>query len=803
MFGSLNVPLRGKSEEFIRLYHHTVQEVFRYFLARCGDWQEAQELTRFVFLQAARAWSHRKDSKTSHQEWLFQIAVATLKRHPAYEPPPENGLSLPTQQQLTFFARIQEHAEQWKQLPRKYADGLAMALFTSLEVDQIAAVLGWQPIDTQANLSRLISQYTHLRTLQDLLMPVGYFTQHLEQEIRSILAQKPSNEFLFTFRLFFWRVEYLHEKIFGFLSRALPIILFVIILFWTILRLSGPSGAFSPFSPASTPIFMNEVTPTVEPEKSTIPPAGSSEDRVLYVGWDGSIRILDLATETETVLTESGFFQPSEEFTLTPPVLSPDGNWLVVNCPQDQTLWLVATDGSKTTIPIASSPVPLSWSKDGKHLFLAGIDAPRTISDYSIERGNTVPFARLPGKVLSISLSPNDKWMAVLYLSPSGLPSGEVYLGLLDRSGTKRIVLTSKNETKSNSLPVMGDYRLLWTTRSDQLWVPRWKLAYSIDDTLLAELEPSESEIPVGKYVSSREMPLWSPPTFHEEQTLTTMLALFGSSYLNKAPVISHQNERIFLSPDHYRVLISRTVREDLKEGFLILKDTTDWENNLWTTEFPSIQKADWTAEQNLLLLGETFHTPGRIWKLPVEDPQQVEVLVNDGILLGTFSSIQSQSQNLAPAFPVETIFASNPVRIPAPGVPLGSFLVPFGWQIWIYDTPTPTLSITNFYRSGPVGWIALDSSKVLINIRYSEFLISSLIQSPPADFQTVSGIPVYHLTTFKDTDQTVLSDTYWIHLKEEGKALSIDYLPSNTQQKAWVEKIILSFQIEKSPQSP
>lgn len=791
-----------KQIEFLDLYRNTVNDVFRFFLARCGDWQEAQQITRFVFLQAAKIWNNEKPLKIPPTEWLFQLAITLQYHHPFFETLPENDFTYPSQQQMTFFARIQELSEQWKSLPSKQADGLALILFTALELGQIASILGWTPFETQSNLSKLISTYSSLRALRDSLIPVGYFIQRLEKEIQAILELSVSSGILINLKIAVWRWEYLHEKILGFLSKTVPAMLFLGILFLAILKLSGPSKAFPPFNPESPSTFMDEPTASVKPTKALprISSFQSVEDQMVYVGWDGAIRMFNLKTHGETTLTEPGFYQPSERVPLTSPSISPDGNWLLILRPNDQTLWLVATNGSKTAMKISSSMVPYSWSPDSKFLFLGKIEDFRTINLLSIEKGDSIPFIRLPGEVLSVSVSPNNQWIAVMYKPQSKAQSNEVYLGLLDRSGKKRIVLTSKKAYTLPSPPFTIDFRLLWTEQSDQLWIPNWGIAYSIDDTILAELEPSESDIPVGQNVSMQEMPLWTPPTLQEEQEFAKWLALYGNDvYLNLQYL--RKGSRVFLSPDHQKVLISQETQNETMQGYLTLKETRQWDSNLWTNDFPVIQKAFWTADQKFILMGESLDKPGRIFLLPVENPQQFEILSNDGFLLGTFSHLQSQSKNLAPAFPVETIHAATPVRIPAPGVPLGSFLVPFGWQIWIYNSPTPTLSISNFFPADPIGWTALDSSKVWINIRQGKFLSSSLVQSPPADFQTISGFPVYHFSTTNKADQSLSHDVYWIYLKEQEAALSIDYQPLNTQQKAWVEKIILSFEIENRPE--
>lgn len=794
----MNSPSNNMNEEFIDLFRETVNDVFRYSLARCGDWQEAQQITRFVFLTAAKLWAQGLNLKIPPKEWLFQLAVVAQLHHPVFDTTLENASSYPTQQQMGVFAQIQENAEEWKRLPRKQADGLALTLFTSLELDQIASTLGWYPFDTQTNLSKLVSNYSPLRSLRNEITPVGYFVQHLEREVVNLLEQKKPSRALFL-QISLWRLEYLHEKLFGFLSKAIPIIVFVSILFWAILRLSSSSGPFLPFNPAFNSALMEELPPTSTPTRAFEVTSPMIDDKALYVGWDGSIRMLNLMTEIETILTDPDFYPLPERFPAVPLSISPDGNWLTLYRHNDQSLWLIPTDGSKNTIKVASSQVPFSWSSDSKHLLLGKFHDYRTISDFSLEQGNVVPFSKLPGEVLSVSVSPNNRWIAVMYLSPSGMPSGEVYLGLLDRSGKKRVVLTSKNDFQASAALFSGDYRLLWTEQSDQLWVPRWRTAYSIDEVLLAELEPAESDIPVGQFASVSEMPLWSPPAFQEEQDIAKLVALFGNEvYL--WPEYSRKNERVFLSPNHQKVLILRPIQGESREAYLTLKETNLWDSNVWTNEFPEFDLAYWTADQNYVLLGESSSTPGRIWLLSIEHPQEFEILSNDGILLGTFSFLQWRSKNLASTFPVEAIFASNPVQIPAPGVSLGSFLVPVGWQIWIYNDPVPTLSITNFYPTDPIGWIALDPSKVWINIQHGEILISSMMQSPPPDFQTVSGIPVYHFSARKETDQTLLNDLYWIYLKDQGTALSINYQPLNTQQKAWVEKIILSFQIENHP---
>ena len=253
-------PFVGLQDNFISLYRKMVVPVFRYHLLRSGDWQEAQALTRQTFLHA-QAWvkpGSRDPSEINF--WLFSIAVwVQLYKRRSVE---IDDSILPTQAQVALFVRAGEVTQAWNALPLRTADALALFMFGGLELAEAGEVVNWDLPTIQERLYVHLDEQVTLRLMADELQPVGYFIGRLETE----LLEKPTK----TKRgagPFFWRLAYRFNRAMGLSSRILPLVFFLILLFWAIWYFSIPlqPRRLNPPTPTSQPTAqVHDFSPTLD-----------------------------------------------------------------------------------------------------------------------------------------------------------------------------------------------------------------------------------------------------------------------------------------------------------------------------------------------------------------------------------------------------------------------------------------------------------------------------------------------------------------------------------------------------------
>lgn len=133
--------------DFAELYRLHVTHVYRYFLARVGNEQDAQDLTAQTFLAALEAFPRfRRESKFS--TWLFGIAhhkavdffrskrpLVGLESAEALSDPPPDEMVIQRLQLETVFNTMQG-------LSRERAEALALHSFGGLSVAEVAQVMG-------------------------------------------------------------------------------------------------------------------------------------------------------------------------------------------------------------------------------------------------------------------------------------------------------------------------------------------------------------------------------------------------------------------------------------------------------------------------------------------------------------------------------------------------------------------------------------------------------------------------------------------------------------------------------------
>ncbi len=236
--------IAGAQDTFLSLYRKMALPVFRYHLVRCGDWQEAQALTRETFLTAQACYHPNEIPQEREAVWLFSAAVWVQ----LYK---KRGLDigdsiLPTQTQVAQYVRVAEVAQAWGNLPLQTADGLALFIFGGLELPEAAEVIHCDLPTIQEKLYRHLQDQVDLRLLAGEIQPVGYFINRLESELRerAYPRRRAVGQRV-------WRFTYRHHRSLVRAGRILPLLIFLALLFWAIWYFSSPVQPFSDLPPAA------------------------------------------------------------------------------------------------------------------------------------------------------------------------------------------------------------------------------------------------------------------------------------------------------------------------------------------------------------------------------------------------------------------------------------------------------------------------------------------------------------------------------------------------------------------------
>lgn len=179
----MNLPNENRLPDFISRFQDTIQPLFRFHLARCGDWLSAEALTAET-LRLGRDWylAGGLDGETP-REWLFGLAIdvqARYRKARSLPPLPENELT-PTPNQMECFARMAALAEAWRKLPPEQADALALTFFTGLSAEEVFPVTG---VGEELLQSLAAVWQSRIGGLAAEVQPVGYFEGHLLNTLR-------------------------------------------------------------------------------------------------------------------------------------------------------------------------------------------------------------------------------------------------------------------------------------------------------------------------------------------------------------------------------------------------------------------------------------------------------------------------------------------------------------------------------------------------------------------------------------------------------------------------------------------
>lgn len=798
-------PLTSRRKAFLDLYQANLLPVFRYHLLRCGDWQDAQAWTAETFLKAWR-WFHEQDGAVS-RTWLFRIAVSvyTGLRHPHTLEPLEGGSATPTQDQLAAYARVADLHEGWRRSPRRLQDAVALFLFAGLDIAEVSEVIGWRADQTADRLAPFAAQHSDLRVLAGEIAPVGYFAARLENEIVETVGRgeriRPGLRGPWA-----WWARYRAGPVLTFLGQALPLVLFGVLFYL---------GVQSFTRPASNAVVEPERQQSRETRRLILPqsnrqgpalPAGytqePSQDWMIYANQAGAVFVKSLQNGDTTRLTEDGFYLFGGDDPLFQPQLSPDGAWLALVSPETGDTWLFGMDGT-TRRRIHPRSVRLAWSPDGGEAVYVDPDNPRLIRRFRASLDVPQTVIQMPGEVQSLAWSPDGRMIGVAYMR-EGPEADQVttYIGLVNAQGSRRVVLGAQGETidQVRGGDLYYAHRMVWTEDSSELWYPRWAASFPVGEALGFDLEVSQSGLPVGQYLGVSQQLILPFPINRMVEVENALLTGRPGAVLSDGMV------GLAVAPDRRRA--ARILESPNGDPAIVALYDVETRQNFWIESFGRAERVAWTAEQNLLVVGERINQPGKIFLVDSSNGEH-SVIAEDAWLIGTRSEMAYASRNLAPQtvkIPLTGQDLTGPrvsVALPELGI---SLTLPSHWQVFRGNTVDEGIFISNFGIAEAVGYISLKPDDILIQV--GPIFTQSSLEAEIQDIRHEFGDKV--LVLEDEIGGLKAYRTYWEIAGPVHEVLFIDaqryplqafYLPGNSSREFIFDEIFASIQLVERDQ--
>lgn len=658
-------------EAFIILAHNELEAVFRYHLARSGDWQAAQAFSAFTLDRALEEYDPVQAGRDPCG-WLFRravIAQARRRRGEVYASPDGSTLS-PTQDQLAGFARTAELTDLWSRMARWEADGLALRYFAGLNTAEIAAALRRRPEEVEKLLIRRGNGLAQPVEWISSLHPVGFFSGWVEKHLREQAAagklgaragRKPAGENA--------------GLPLAPLLRWAPVVLVAGLLGLALIGLRGQARS--------------EVQEKQQAEATATALAAMprTQDTALLAGEDGRIFALDLTSGVRTDLSWESFFQPGGGPFSVPPEVSPDGKWLSVVEPRNGATWLLGLDG-KTRRNLSAQPLRLAWSPDGQEAVYFLPDQPDRLMHYRVEEDRANALADFPGNLLSAAWSPDHSSLAVLYsVSLTGLDGGErqyTELALLSPAGGDSRVLARFDQAVNG----LDSYELFWTGNGRSVWYPFMMAAVDIADGTVRPLvtEPGD--------------PRYDP---------------------NLAVLDAPAEERDWISPDGDKIALIQPGVGGSSAVSVVMRGMRI-DRKRWLARIEPAETAAWTAESQYLLIGERRDRFSPVYRVDIATGNKF-LLAERAMLLGSLSSLTARSRAQAQvadlSLAAATASSGRWQRVEYSALAL-SMQFPAQWQVWNTDDLdfNASLAVANFHFSGPFGLASLDSDHLMITLR-------------------------------------------------------------------------------------
>ena len=685
--------------EFLGLFEERIPALFRYHLARSGDWQTAEALTAET-MRLGRDWyaAAGLDGETPG-EWLFGLAAALQEQHrrtKTLPPLTENGLN-PTPDQLEHFAGMVALAEAWRKLPAEKGDALALRFFGKLNADEVFLITGLE----EEQMAPLVGAWIGaVGELPELVQPVGYFGGHLanalrEEAPRRVKGRLPKRQRRAMRAAPIWRR----------FRRVAAVLVVLFIAAGAALTLLQRVGKEE----------LSEETGLERSRISSEVDFPTSQDQVIYVNETGQLIRLDLASMKQILLTEQKFFSegaPAQEQVLS---ASPDGKWLAVVRPADRATYLLKLDGWEQ-IRLADHPALLDWAPDGRSLAYADPSAPGALYYYSLESRSPVQLAEFGGEIRAVA------W------SPVGAPIAVTVEGNIHKDAQRQMVVPVQIETinpqSGNSRLIFEGQRdgasqddagvLLWTDNGDEVWYPPLFRAIPLDGSL--------------------PRPLLSQPNDRygvQSQLLTKMGVQYG--------LVS----AVSLSPSRESMVV---VHDDTsgRAYLMTLLTGQNFERNGWRQEVGVVETLAWTEEGGSLLAARDQRHFNQILRIDARSGQ-FQVIVERGLLLGMLSEMDSIRQHRAPEAKLLPPGFSGydgemtEARLQPFGI---SFEIPVGWTADFSpgDEADGWALITNYKTSDPLGYTSVPPEAIIVSVTRETRSLEDWL----ADFQNSGGAGTY-----------------------------------------------------------
>ncbi len=174
------------------LIYHFAERVYRYNLARRGNDQEAEFLTRETFQSLPRI-TNSSPSNPAAAVIVFRAALAQQSIHRHGKDAARLAETDPDHAQELLFQRAQiaALADYWVTIPSIQADILAMACFGGLSGSELSQVTLRDPGMIHRVLAQQSAMVNHLTGLASRTNPPAGFTNRLADEFKNLPRNKP------------------------------------------------------------------------------------------------------------------------------------------------------------------------------------------------------------------------------------------------------------------------------------------------------------------------------------------------------------------------------------------------------------------------------------------------------------------------------------------------------------------------------------------------------------------------------------------------------------------------------------
>jgi DNA-directed RNA polymerase specialized sigma24 family protein len=784
----MNDRLASYQDIFLELYREFILPVYRFHLVRSGDWHQAQATTGATFLEALRWFDPALRGSREEKVWLFGIAAGMQMRRvrDGHSYTSEDVSIVPSQEQMAQFVKVSEVSENWRRLPRKQADAQAFALFAGLELNEVAEIIGWDIADVMEKIAGEVSEHNDLRILANAIEPVGFFTRWLENEIREMGAQRNGPDRL-RLELIILRATYRMGPFFTFLSRVLPVIVFIGLLLWGIWAvthqdLQGNQPEIKDTAP---------VRSTFTPNVLRFPP---SHDTLVLADQEGRIYTQSLANDEKVYLSKAGFYQPNLMDPLNPPTISPDGKWFSIAWVGNLGTWLLSLDG-KEAIKVIDRPVRLAWSPGGSEVVFGDPANPSWMLSYRINNHVAQPVATAMGTISSLAWSPDGEKIGVVSYSTRTATDQQLggdrqyiqlNIGIYDLAAREFRIIKSYDDSPID--PHSTEVNLMWTNDGKELWLPAFRMSFSLADY-------SEHE-------------LVSQPFLDNYGLQSALLGKAASGWQNQA----------LLAPDRKYLAVVNNMANGTP-GTVFVHPIDELYQREWVDSFPGLKsygELAWTDEGKNLIFSEKVDGPGKVLRINASTGQWQQI-AQYAQFFGTRSSLISAGSNLAPEVDLVRSSQANSgvthwtdISDPVTGLHLR---LPENWRTWSYSyNQNSALALANFDFANPWGFASLYDQDVMLWItstpRQNDGSIRMQLEAIARGYEpgvfsfeplSIDGAEAY-LTTSESPDRATYQEA-WIATRTNEFRISTS--PANHKWDTLIRQIIYTFRFDEAVRLP